>query len=412
MPRLALLLYLLLALTVPAAAQRNPRRPRPPLRKAPVTQPATPPGPCSALLPGLLPPEAATADASWKPVAPPILPTPPDEIVFSAVGDMMLGSTFPDTTGASLPPNDGATLLAEVTPILASADIAFGNLEGPMLEGGTSAKCEGREPGTCYAFRVPSRYGIYLKTAGFDVMGLANNHATDFGPEGRASTRHVLDCLGIQHSGEVGDVAYMSVKDKKVALVDFTTYDAFYDLRDLAAVRQTVADLTARADMVLVSFHGGAEGAAYQHVPSGDEKFLGEDRGDLRAFAHAAIDSGAKLVFGHGPHVVRGMEIYKDRLIAYSLGNFATFGTFNLQGPNGLSLILETHLGLDGAFHAAIIHPIKQEKPGGPHLDPNRAILPLLRDLSERDFGAASPEITGEGRLLLHPSSPPAVPGP
>src|SRR5262245_14789225 len=99
-----------------------------------------------------------------------------DSITFSAVGDVMLGSAFPDEEG--LPPDDGAGLLAEVTPLLAAADIAFGNLEGPLTDGGVSTKCgpppkaargkkkkhRGPQPGrSCYAFRVPTRYGKYLK---------------------------------------------------------------------------------------------------------------------------------------------------------------------------------------------------------------------------------------------------------
>ena len=101
---------------------------------------------------------------------------------------------------------------------------------------------------------------------------------------------------------------------------------------------------------MIVGFHGGAEGATHQHVLEGDETFLGEDRGDLRRFTHAAIDAGADLVLGSGPHVVRAMEIYKGKLIAYSLGNFATYGPFNLNAENGLTLVLEAHLAPDGTF--------------------------------------------------------------
>src|SRR5215831_71787 len=112
------------------------------------------------------PPQAGTA----------ALPDAEEEIILEAVGDVMLGTTFPDASGGDLPPNDGADLLQEVTPILKRGDIVFGNLEGPLVDGGVSAKCRGKRPGSCYAFRVPTRYGKYLKDAGFSVMGLANNH--------------------------------------------------------------------------------------------------------------------------------------------------------------------------------------------------------------------------------------------
>ena len=91
-------------------------------------------------------------------------------------------------------------------------------------------------------------------------------------------------------------------------------------------------------DIVIVSFHGGAEGSKALHVPYGQETFYGENRGHLREFTHTVIDAGADLVWGHGPHVLRGMEVYKDRLIAYSLGNFATYGRFNTRGQQGLGV--------------------------------------------------------------------------
>jgi len=322
------------------------------------------------------------------------------EISISAVGDVMLGSAWPN--GGWLPPDDGARLLAEVAPILSASDLTFGNLEGPMVDDGTSTKCP-EASARCYAFRVPTRYGRYLKEAGFDVMSLANNHALDFGAAGRQSSKRVLDSLGIAHSGEVGDIAHLRVKGKQIALIAFTTYDTSYNLNNLEMARHLVRDLATRADLVVVSFHGGGEGAGYQHVPYASELFLGENRGNLRQFAHAVIDAGAALVIGHGPHVVRGMEIYRGHLIAYSLGNFATYGSFNLSGPQGLSLILQARLAADGRFLGGRIHPVRQERPGGPRLDPNRAIIPLLTQLSQQDFGASAVRISADGVL-----SPPA----
>lgn len=320
-----------------------------------------------------------------------------DEVSIAAVGDIMLGSTWPDSN--DLPPNDGANLLREVAALLAGADIAFGNLEGPLIDGGQTSKCP-RKSVNCVAFRVPTRYGKYLQQAGFDVMSLANNHALDFGQEGRSSTKRVLDDLGIAYSGEVGDLAHLVVRGKKVEVIAFATYPTSYNLNDSQTAIRLVAESRARADIVIVSFHGGAEGATSQHVPAGPETFLGEKRGDLRRFTHAVIDAGADLVIGHGPHVVRGMEIYQKRLIAYSLGNFATYGKFNISGPLGVSLILEVRLGLDGTFAGGRIHSIKQEKPGGPRLDPNRTIIPIVRKLSNEDFGANSISLAEDGTIL------------
>ena len=101
---------------------------------------------------------------------------------------------------------------------------------------------------------------------------------------------------------------------------------------------------------VIVSFHGGAEGLQALHTPNKAELFMNENRGDVRRFAHAVVDAGADIVLGSGPHVVRGMEIYKDRLIAYSLGNFATYRAFNIWGFNGIGLILEADMDDTGRF--------------------------------------------------------------
>lgn len=318
------------------------------------------------------------------------------KINIAAVGDIMLGSTYPANRG--LPPQDGAKMLADVAPVLSAAEIAFGNLEGPLLEGGTTSKC-GPGARSCFTFRVPTRYGKYLKEAGFDVMSLANNHASDFGAEGRQSTRKVLEGLGIAHSGgDLNDIAYLTVEGKKIAVIAFATNAISYNLNDVENAKKAVADVATKADLVIVSFHGGAEGAAAQRVPRGPETFVGEARGNLREFAHAVVDAGADLVLGHGPHVVRGMEVYKKRLIAYSLGNFAFYG-FPFAGPSTLSMILEVNLAPDGALMDGLIHPVKQEGQAGPRMDKSRTVIPLVRQLSTDDFGASAPKIGNDGTI-------------
>jgi hypothetical protein len=365
-------------------------RPRDGMRSAPAPEPEPEPAPRPAP-----PPEASST-------------TPALPITVAAVGDVMMGSTFPDETGGMLPPEDGRLLFAEVQPLLAAADVAFGNLEGPLADGGTSEKCARSRPGRCYAFRTPTRYAEHLQGAGFRVVSLANNHAGDFGEAGRASTRLALERVGILYAGAPGEVARMEVRGSRVALVAFSTSAGTNDLRDLAEAARLVADAAREADVVVVSFHGGAEGADRQHVPPGREEFLGEDRGDLRAFARTVVAAGADLVIGHGPHVVRGMEVLDGRLVAYSLGNFATYGGMNLSGPNGLTLVLEVRLARDGAFLSGRIHPARQERPGGPRLDRDGAIIPVVRDLSRADFGTTAVRVADDGTLSA-PS--PAVSG-
>lgn len=326
-----------------------------------------------------------------------------EPITIAAVGDIMLGSPYPNES--RMPPNDGADLLKDVTPILSAADIAFGNLEGPMVDGGSSSKCR---PGStrCFAFRVPTRYGKYLKSAGFDVMSLANNHAGDFGDNGRDSTRRVLDVLGIKHAGSdktALTTTILDVKGKQVAFIGFAHNNITPNVNDLAFARQLVNDANKRADIVIVSFHGGAEGTNAQHVPNRTEIFAGEARGNLPAFAHTVIDAGADLVLGHGPHVMRGMEVYKGRLISYSLGNFATYGWFQLAAETAMTMILEAKLDVNGRFLSGKIHGGRQEGRGGPLLDKTGAAIRLVRNLSTADFGSNAPKIADDGTISAKP---------
>ncbi len=326
-----------------------------------------------------------------------------DEIVFAAVGDVMLGSTFPPSPRPLLPPRDGRDLLKNVAPVLSRADITFGNLEGALADAGRPrAKCSQRS-WSCHFFRMPTRYAARLKDAGFNVMGDANNHAFDFGDAGHLSTRQALDAVGLAHSGKIGDLARLQVKGRKVDLIAFSTSPGTYSLLQLDAAAQVVRQATQEADIVIVSFHGGGEGPMYQIIPRGNEIFLGEDRGDVVAFAHAMIDAGAHLVVGHGPHVVRAMEFYRGRLIAYSLGNFATYMGIDVQGPGGVSLILEVHLALDGKYRSARVFPVLQERGQGPRLDAANTVLPVLRQLSARQFDDTGALFTDNGVAFSGP---------
>jgi hypothetical protein len=336
-------------------------------------------------------------------------PLPKDTITIAAVGDIMLGSTSINDT--FLPPNDGRDSLKDVTPILTAADIAFGNLEGPLIDGGTSTKCPPpkppppgvtAKPSRCFAFRSPTRYGKYLKDAGFDVLSVANNHASDFGDEGRVSTRKILDGLGIAHAGSNRTNLAMTVVEsngKKIAFVGFAHNAVNPNVNELDAAAQLVKAAKKKADIVVVSFHGGAEGEAAQNVPRATEIFVGEKRGNLPLFAKTVVDAGADLVLGHGPHVLRGIEVYKDRLIVYSMGNFATYGMFNLKGAQGLTAIYEIRLGLDGKFVGGKIHSGKQPGRGLPLLDESGEAVRKIRSLSQADFPSTAPKIADDGTI-------------
>ena len=280
-------------------------------------------------------------------------PAPPPEpdkrsfrIRIASVGDMMLGTDFPEN---HLPDDDGVSFLTAVTPRLSSADLTFGNLEGVLVDGGEPAKkCS--NPSACYLFRSPTRYAEHYRAAGFDVLSLANNHARDFGEEGRTSTMAALDAAGIYHSGREGDFASLVVKDLKVAVLAYAVTKESNMMLDYELAEATVTEYAATHDIVMVTFHGGAEGVHATNLPFAEEEYYGEPRGDVVLFARRMVDAGADLVIGHGPHVVRAAELYKERLIAYSLGNFATYYGISVAGIKGIAPILVTTLDGDGRF--------------------------------------------------------------
>ena len=320
----------------------------------------------------------------------PATPPPPPEpdkstqrISIAAVGDMMIGTDFPEN---HLPDDDGVSFLAAITPALGRADIAIGNLEGVLVDGGEPAK-KCKNPQACYLFRSPTRYAELYAQAGFDVLSLANNHARDFGEEGRTSTMQALDAVGIRHSGREGEFASLEKNDLRIAFLAYAVTKDSNMLLDYELTETTVAEFAATHDIVIVSFHGGAEGVQALNLPFAEEEYYGEPRGDVVMIARRMVDAGADLVLGHGPHVVRAVERYKDRLIAYSLGNFATYYGISVDGLKGVAPILFATLDGEGRFVAGEIVSTRQIRPAGPTIDPDNRALNLMRGLSIEDFG-------------------------
>ena len=259
----------------------------------------------------------------------------------------------------------------------------LGNLEGTLATGGAS-KCGSGSP-NCFAFRTPPSYARHIKDAGFTVMNLANNHAYDFGASAQRETVAALTRVGVRNTGRPGTMAVQKVGGQRVAVLGFASYDWANPLLDIPAARKRVQEAARKAEIVIVTFHGGAEGSDKTHVPQGSEFFLGENRGDLRRFSKAVIDAGADLVIGHGPHVLRGMEVYKGRLIAYSLGNFGGYEVFGLNATTATSMVLRVTLTPDGRLQRARIRPTQlvgngTPAPGGSAIRPGaRAVTGRLR---------------------------------
>jgi len=311
-------------------------------------------------------------------------------VTIAAVGDTMLGST-PD-----LPADPGHYLAAVRRQLNRGAQIVFGNLEGTLTTA-TAGKCASMHArhGECFAFRDPPRYVRYLKHAGFTIFSNANPHSFDFGAAGQAQTVRTIHKAGLAQTGLPGQITVVKAHGVRVAFVAFAPYADTASLLDLPAARALISRAADRASVVVVYMHAGAEGSGADHVTGHEEYFLGEDRGNPERFAHMAIRAGASVVIASGPHVDRGMQFYRHHLIAYSLGNFASYHNFATDGNLDMSVILHVTLSPTGGFEHARIYPIQFTGQGQPV--PGGGAISFVSQLSAQDFGASAARILPSG---------------
>jgi poly-gamma-glutamate synthesis protein (capsule biosynthesis protein) len=242
---------------------------------------------------------------------------PTQEVCLAAVGDIMLGryiGKVMNTRGKHYP-------FDQVTVLLRKHDIVFGNLESGIAKD-TSAPFFPSKP---YNFAASPNAARALKEAGFTVLGLANNHMLDFGPNEPALTRSLLQKQGLSPFGagkDIGEARQPLMLTRNGVRFGFLGYGvahsrAVYAQRNRAGIapismddiRKDILVLRSQVDVLIVSLHWGIE---YEKMPTRKQ----------REEAHQIIDWGADMIIGHHPHVMQGIEIYKNKLIAYSLGNF------------------------------------------------------------------------------------------
>ena len=320
-----------------------------------------------------------------------------DTVTIAAVGDIMLGSSYPDST--RLPPDSARGSFKFVHNQFKGANIVFGNLEGTLLDSGNPSTFKKRLD-RAYLFRMPTYYGRVLSDAGFNLLSLANNHITDFGETGDSSTTNTLRKFEIHYAGLLAcSTSIFKTTGIRYGFCAFSPNANVVQLLDLANARKLVADLKSKCDIVIVSFHGGAEGPAYEHVPFVNESYLGTKRGNVVAFAHTVIDAGADLVLGNGPHVSRAMERYKERLIAYSLGNFCTYKSVSVIGVCGLAPLLKVNLNKKGEFLNGQIISYTQTHADGLLPDSLNKVAARIRMLTEKDFPSSGLVIDADGRI-------------
>jgi poly-gamma-glutamate capsule biosynthesis protein CapA/YwtB (metallophosphatase superfamily) len=312
-------------------------------------------------------------------------------VTIAAIGDLMLGNT------PELPPHP-ARYLDPIEDAL-EAPLTFGNLEGTLTTASQS-KC-GSGSSQCFAFRDPPFYAGYFHDDGFDVMNSANNHSHDFGDAGFRQTTRALHSHGIAQTGLVGEITVVSSNGLKLAFLGFAPYDDVSNLLDLDTARRMIRKATTEANLVVVYMHAGAEGSNRSHVTRHEEYFLGEDRGDPYRFAHMAVDNGADLVLASGPHVLRALEIYSHRLIAYSLGNFANYHNFSNDGVLAYSGVLRVTIGSKGWLKAGRFVSVHLNDDGRAVHDYRRHALTFVAQLSRQDFPKRGVRFTDDGHIVI-----------
>ncbi|MDX2470665.1 MAG: CapA family protein [SAR324 cluster bacterium] len=317
-----------------------------------------------------------------------------DGITITAVGDIMMGSDF--TKGEDgLPPFRGTQLFAGTAEDL-KGDLVFGNLEGPLTTATESDKCKRNKK--CWAFRTPPVYAKNLKKAGFQIMNLANNHILDFGYKGLKETKAALKEQNIASFGTVSQPSIqVQVKGLKVAFIGVAAVSCCIHIDQIKKMKRKVAALKQKNDLVVVSFHAGAEGLEASHVTGKPEIYYGESRGSVKDFSHAMVDAGADLLLGHGPHTLRAMELYKDKLIVYSMGNFMGYLGFSTSGHLKYSMILQVQLDKNGNAKQLQVIPLLQSGAAVPSIDPKGRAISFLNNLGKEDFPSSAITLNSRG---------------
>lgn len=279
----------------------------------------------------------------------------PATITINAVGDMC----FASAPGRLIARKGGKAPLASMASLLKSADLTLGNLECALSRRGSAV------PGKAFTFRGDPKAVQGLTAAGFDVVSLGNNHARDFGSVALQDTVSNLNKAHIAHAGAGANKAkafapaMFRSNDTTIAFLSFcqigpadfvagpSKAGTAYTL-SLKTVQSAVKAARSKADYVIVSFHWGIEG---QYSPTSRQI----------EFGRASIRSGADLVLSEHPHVLQGIEFYRHKLIAYSLGNFvfspgSTAGHDSMVlritiGPHGISSVVArpAFIGSSGA---------------------------------------------------------------
>ena len=324
---------------------------------------------------------------------------PPAPVVIYAVGDIALVGNAERELGGHFP-----DAFAKVKPLLSDRDVAICNLEAPLTRRGQ--EFVDKE----FRFRAPAEALPAIQDAGFNVFGLANNHLMDFGAVGLKDTLAALEEARVYHAGAGANLAaarrpaVVSLPERKtsVAVLSYamTFPEEFFATRlksgtapgNIEYVGEDVAAAKRVAPIVVVAAHWS-------------EELLQTPKDYQRETAHLAIEQGAALVVGHHPHVLQGVEFYRDGVIFYSLGNFA-FGSYSQRCRTSaiarLEFSPEGKLQKVEAIPVWVYNPEVNFQPRPLSGKEGEAVADELREIS-KPFGTQVSYDPASGRITLQP---------
>ena len=338
---------------------------------------------------------AAASTTTSQPVttttqAPTTTTTVPDVLTVAAGGDVQGDRQV----GNFLDKNGGEAIFTEVKPYMEPADLAFVNLEGPISDTGT------RNGSKEYTFRSRPALLDGLVSTGINMVSLANNHSLDYRWAALKDCIARLDAADIAHAGAGGDfneasaptmidapagtVALIAASEITVSFASSSTRaGTYYTSSPNKGLLKNVTETAKKVDFLIVSLHWGTE-----YSPNANSHQI--------SLAHALVDAGADLVLGHHPHVIQALEIYNDRLIAYSLGDFVWDWHSAYAGE---AFVLQVEVPRDGPPSGRVIPVFLNRSTGAPAIvteDTADRILGRLKSLSAK----RGLELTRDGPIL------------
>lgn len=313
-----------------------------------------------------------------------------------------VGDIIPGFDKYDLLPNS-KKLFEELKEFTQKPDIMIGNLEGVITKEKDS-KCKMFST-NCFAFKNTEVFAKNLAQAGFDILNISNNHSFDYKEKGFEETLKNLSKEHLYSVGEKNKVTYMEKDGVHVGFVSFSSSPNLNQISNLSNIRRLVSEAESNADVVAVILHAGAEGPSSKRTPDTTEYYLGENRGNVREVAYTAIDAGADVVFGSGPHVVRGMEFYEDKLIVYSTGNFGGYRALSVNKTSEDAFGVQVELNTKGEFIDAEIESFKIAPNGIPYIEENHMLDQELNSLSRSDFPLSYALVSSAGKILNKPNA-------